>query len=57
MPDIEAIIEAILRGQFKDAYDTMPKLELWQAKQNILELLIPGIPPSKRSRPERGMRV
>lgn len=43
MPDIEAIIEAILRARLGDTYDHMPKLDLWREKQSVLEMLIPAI--------------
>lgn len=43
MPDLESIIEAILRGRFKDAYDTMSKVDLWAAKSEVLSMLIPAM--------------
>lgn len=42
MNDFEDLMEAILRGQLGDKIDQLPKIELWQHRQAILELLIPA---------------
>lgn len=44
MPELETLIEAILRGQLKDRYDTLSKVDKMNASQAVLDILIPALP-------------
>jgi hypothetical protein len=44
MPELEALIEAILRGQLKDRYDTLSKVDKMNAAQAVLDVLLPALP-------------
>jgi hypothetical protein len=45
MPEVEALIEAILRGQLGDEkYDELTKVQKMNVGQGVLDILIPALP-------------
>lgn len=44
MPELEELIEAVLRGQLGERYDTLTKSEKMISGQAVLDILIPALP-------------